>query len=127
MSELVLEKETISDLRSTSQAPRGSVRFQTELKASIPREGLHLWIDQKTEVLVFSHKGKLKAFNSICPHMGAQLQYNRRGSQLSCPWHDLDFDIESKCSNHHKFKKCQEFSAEVTDGVLTIYRSGAQS
>ena len=67
-------------------------------------QSIHHWISDKIEVLIFWKDGQLVVVNSICPHMGAKLQYQSSKQLITCPWHGLCFDANSMLSNHKKFK-----------------------
>jgi len=47
-------------------------------------------------VAVFHVEGRFFALNNICPHEGGPLVKGKiKGWVVSCPWHDLQFDIRS--------------------------------
>lgn len=84
-------------------------------------QGQHVWLDDKTEVIVFRRDGELQIFNSLCPHMGAQLQCRNGGRELSCPWHGLNFSTVTLESDHHRYRRVKRFRGEYRDGILTVY------
>ena len=71
----------------------------------------YFWLDSQHEIVVFKQKGEWRAFQSICPHMGARLE--SKGSELICPWHGLKMNWEKKTSNHSKYCRVQEYPVEV--------------
>lgn len=47
-------------------------------------------------VALFNVEGRFYAINNICPHEGGPLAKGRiKGHVVSCPWHDLQFDVRS--------------------------------
>ena len=47
-------------------------------------------------VALFNVAGRYFAINNICPHEGGPLAKGRiKGYVVSCPWHDLQFDVRS--------------------------------
>ena len=110
-----------SEKKTTSYESQ-SVKYSIKLDSELGSDPTYIWLTDKIEVMVFIHEGKIKAFSSICPHMGAQLCYKKRAKILQCPWHGLTFNLESKESNHYRYKEVLEYKAEVIDGELLIYR-----
>ena len=94
--------------------------WEIELKNEISSKSQHIWISQKQEVVVFLHDGKIRAFSSICPHMGAALEYNVQREKLFCPWHGLEFDLNSLTSNHRVYRNCKEYSVQTTNDPRKI-------
>ncbi len=47
-------------------------------------------------VALFNVAGRFYAINNICPHKGGPLAKGRiKGYVVSCPWHDLQFDVRN--------------------------------
>ncbi len=47
-------------------------------------------------VALFLVRGKFYAINNICPHQGGPLGKGKvKGHLVTCPWHDLQFDIRN--------------------------------
>ena len=47
-------------------------------------------------VALFRVDGRFYAINNICPHQGGPLGKGKvKGYLVTCPWHDLQFDIRS--------------------------------
>lgn len=47
-------------------------------------------------VALFNVEGRFYAINNICPHEGGPLAKGRiKGHVVSCPWHDLQFDVRN--------------------------------
>jgi len=55
-------------------------------------------------VALFNVAGRFYAINNICPHEGGPLAKGRiKGHVVSCPWHDLQFDVRNGCGTEMKF------------------------
>ena len=51
---------------------------------------------QGKTVALFNIDGTFHAINNICPHEGGPLAKGRvKGHVVSCPWHDLQFDVRN--------------------------------
>lgn len=47
-------------------------------------------------VALFNVEGKLHAIDDTCPHAGASLAAGSlKGTNISCPWHAIAFDVTS--------------------------------
>jgi len=47
-------------------------------------------------IALFNIEGKYFAIHNLCPHEGGPLHEGRvKGFVVSCPWHDLAFDIRN--------------------------------
>ncbi len=47
-------------------------------------------------IAVFNVQGKFFAVHNLCPHEGGPLNEGRvKGFVVSCPWHDLAFDLRN--------------------------------
>ncbi len=72
----------------------------------------HHWVSPKLELVIFRDGSRVRAFCSICPHMGAQLRYQPNMRRLICPWHGLSADIQSGCTNHPRYRCVREYPVE---------------
>lgn len=100
------------------------IRFQTTIETNWAGEPVYFWIGEKTEVLVMrdpSQNNKLRIFQSLCPHMGAQLCYEETKKALRCPWHGLAFDANNLTSNHPRYQSLKELEGEIVGNQLLIY------
>ena len=58
-------------------------------------EGRVVKVKNKT-VALFNVAGRFYAINNICPHEGGPLAKGKlKGHVVSCPWHDLQFDVRN--------------------------------
>jgi Rieske Fe-S protein len=40
---------------------------------------------------------EVKAFSTICPHLGCGIDWNEKKGTFECPCHDSAFDLEGRC------------------------------
>lgn len=90
------------------------------VKSPITEEPQYFWIAPKTEIMVVRVDGKIRAFHSLCPHMGARLEYDASKRSVDCPWHGLSYSTRSLESGHHRYRKLCELNVEVRDNQLFI-------
>lgn len=102
----------------------GQVKFKIPLNAPLKEGQNYFWADSRTELIVIKSGQKIRAYPSICPHMGAQLFYNTKSQKLSCPWHELDFELASLKSSHHKYKKICSYEVKQSENELIVYERG---
>lgn len=51
---------------------------------------------QGKSVALFNVEGRFFAINNVCPHEGGPLAKGKmKGHVVSCPWHDLQFDVRN--------------------------------
>ena len=68
------------------------------------------WLNAQTEVMIINHRGKIRILNSICPHMGARLECDLTNNKQHCPWHGLEFDLDTLSSSHPRYRTNKEFN-----------------
>ena len=60
-----------------------------------PGQSKVVTVDNRT-IALFNVDGKIYAIHNLCPHEGGPLGEGRvKGFVVSCPWHDLAFDIRN--------------------------------
>ena len=60
-----------------------------------PGKSLVVQVDDKS-IAIFNVDGKLFALYNLCPQEGGPLGEGRlKGCVVSCPWHDLAFDVRN--------------------------------
>ncbi len=95
------------------------------LESPITDDPSYFWIGPKTEIMVLRIDGKVRAFHSVCPHMGARLVADPKTKEISCPWHGLSYSPDTLQSEHHKYKKLCEINVEVKGDQLFILGANA--
>ena len=86
-------------------------RIPDELANSARNTPQYWWAKPQLEVVLLFQEGELKAFSSICPHMGARLDVQNRAGRLFCPWHGLKLGLNDKACRRSD-SAAQEFRLE---------------
>jgi hypothetical protein len=73
----------------TSQPHSAPARWRLDLPRPPDGSPQYVWVTPRLELAIFRHDGRVHAFTSICPHMGAQLSVDLTRRCLHCPWHGL--------------------------------------
>ena len=90
------------------------------------------------EAGVFNCNGTFHALNNLCPHAGApvclgevtgmpvadvdgDLEWERDGEILRCPWHGWEFDITTGKTVTRPLRGVKKFKVAVEDGEVVVY------
>jgi menaquinol-cytochrome c reductase iron-sulfur subunit len=67
--------------------------------------------------------GPIKAFSTICPHLGCGVDWNEKTSRFDCPCHASSFDAEGRCLGGPSPRGLDELEAHVEgQDVLVRYK-----
>ncbi len=113
------------ELTVASDLSRAKVKYRVKLEAPLNGRPIHVWLTDKIEVMVVPLEQGVKIVSSICPHMGAQLSWNEKTGEVSCPWHGLVFEGKSLKSCHPRYRKISEFEGAIIEGELLVYEANA--
>jgi len=87
---------------------------------------------------VFNVKGEFYAIRNFCPHEGAELclgvltgtnkptdrcgeyQWEREGTDLRCPWHAWEFDLETGTSLFDSKLRVKTYQTSIRQGELWV-------
>jgi nitrite reductase/ring-hydroxylating ferredoxin subunit len=97
------------------------IKYNVPLPEKIGERPIYLWLNDKIEVIIVRWEGKIRILNSICPHMGAQLQCDITDRKIHCPWHGLSFPLDTLNSDHHRYRHLREYEGAVIEDRLIIY------
>jgi Rieske Fe-S protein len=76
-----------------------------------------LWLVRSNE------GGPIKAFSTICPHLGCGVDWNEKTSKFDCPCHASSFDGEGRCLGGPAPRGLDELDARVEgQDVLVRYK-----
>ncbi len=101
--------------------PSRESAYKIPLKEPIGASPQYFWVSDKREIVVFRDRRSIRAFSSICPHMGSRLCFAEKTGDLFCQWHGLSYNVRSGASNQHRYQPPREYQAEIHDGVLHLY------
>lgn len=73
------------------------------------------------EIALFNVNGTFYAIYNICPHQGGPLGEGRlKGHVVSCPWHDLAFDVRSGLATDGGGNCVGSYQVRVNDGEVFV-------
>ncbi len=92
----------------------------------------------KREIGVFNVDGKFYALRNICPHRGAplchgrvrplmtapdvyQVESEREGEILKCPWHQWEFDIQTGQALYDEMLRVKTYEARQEGDAIVVY------
>jgi nitrite reductase/ring-hydroxylating ferredoxin subunit len=96
-------------------------RHEIALDRDIGNDPIYVWAAPRLEVVIFRDGATVRAFSSICPHMGAQLAVDAQGRRLHCPWHGLAFDLGTCRSQHARYGRVREWRVEVQGRRVLLF------
>lgn len=96
--------------------------FQLVARAEeIPVGGSKVVEVNAREIAVFNVNGTFHAIYNICPHQGGPLGEGRlKGHVVSCPWHDLAFDVRSGLATDGGGNCVGSYQVRVNDGEVFV-------
>jgi len=73
------------------------------------------------DILVFRHRGTIKALSNICPHFGGPVGYHKmRDGVFTCLWHNLEFAADTgQCLSVSKFK-LREYKVKIESNDILV-------
>ena len=72
-------------------------------------------------IALFNVDGKVYAIHNLCPHEGGPLNGGRvKGFVVSCPWHDLAFDIRNGQGTDGGGYCVGSYDVRVEDGEIYV-------
>jgi Rieske Fe-S protein len=70
-----------------------------------------------------SEDGPIKAFSTVCPHLGCGIDFNDKRGKFECPCHDSAFDLDGRCLGGPSPRGLDELETRVEGrDVLVRYR-----
>ncbi len=68
--------------------------------------------------------GPIRAFSTVCPHLGCGVDWNEKTSKFDCPCHASSFDPDGRCLGGPSPRGLDELEARVEgQDVLVKYKS----
>ena len=87
------------------------------LKNNIKNVPFTEWINDKIEVHAFYYNSKLVVINSICPHFGGELYFDKEKKKILCNFHNLEFCPVTFKSDHQVYKKIIRYKVIDLDPI----------
>lgn len=115
-----MQTPTTTRVAPSSASSDEKVVLRARLTVPISETPQYLWVGAKTQILVLRHQGEIRAFNAICPHMGAEMAFDAAGGRLHCPWHGLSFDARTLNSDHHRYRRACEYRVRMEGDEIVV-------
>ena len=72
-------------------------------------------------IAIFNIDGRFHAIYNVCPHEGGPLNKGRvRGYVVSCPWHDLAFDVRNGQGTDGGGYCVGSYEVQIEDGQIYV-------
>ncbi len=71
-------------------------------------------------VLLVNRKGEIRAFSSVCPHLGCDVKWESDRDRFLCPCHIGIFDPNGSVVSGPPSKKLTEFAVKVENGNIYV-------
>lgn len=85
--------------------------------SELPEGSMQKW----GELVLFNHKGEVRALSGVCPHLNGPLaQGNFVDGVVVCPWHAWEFDTATGVCTHNAHAAVARYRVEVRDGVVYV-------
>lgn len=109
------------DIVNPASATHQVIKYTIKLNEPLGKDPIYRWLTEKIEVMIFRDGDRVRVVSSLCPHMGARLSWDKTKTRVTCPWHGLSYDGNGLKSCHHRYRKLNEFRAEVFGDEIVIY------
>ena len=87
----------------------------------IPAGGAKVVDVNSREIAVFNVNGTFYAIYNVCPHQGGPLgEGTLKGHVVSCPWHDLAFDVRTGLAADGGGNCVGSYEVKVKDGTVFV-------
>src|SRR5688500_14975068 len=84
-------------------------------------DGLRLVTIDRKRVVVARLKGRLFAFDALCPHAGGPMDLSEvEGAIISCPLHAWRFDLEQGGIELHGYRSLPLKDVKAEDGAIFV-------
>lgn len=62
----------------------------------------------------------VRAFSTICPHLGCGIDFDGRVRKFACPCHESWFSLDGACTDGPSPRGMDELEAKVVDGQIQV-------
>jgi nitrite reductase/ring-hydroxylating ferredoxin subunit len=84
-------------------------------------DGLHTVVLGRQRVVIARLKGRLFAFDALCPHAQGPMERSEVESAIvSCPLHAWRFDLENGGKELHGYRSLPVHQVKVADGEVFV-------
>ncbi len=72
------------------------------------------------EIILVNQDGHIRAFSTICPHLGCRVAWQENQQRFFCPCHSGTFDADGKVVSGPPPRPLDEFAVEVKGGSVYV-------
>ncbi len=69
---------------------------------------------------VIREEGRLRAFSSVCPHLGCAYDYEPDAKEFKCPCHDAVYTLEGRVAGGPAPRPLDDLEVEEKDGTVSV-------
>jgi Rieske Fe-S protein len=69
---------------------------------------------------VLRDSGKLRAYSSVCPHLGCAVDFDGDSTKFKCPCHHSTFNLSGKIEDGPAPRSMDELELEEKDGAVSV-------
>ncbi|HVW30534.1 MAG TPA: Rieske (2Fe-2S) protein [Polyangiaceae bacterium] len=69
---------------------------------------------------VMREGGKLRAYSTVCPHLGCAVDFDSDVTKFKCPCHHSTFNLDGKVEGGPAPRGMDELELEETDGAVSV-------
>lgn len=70
--------------------------------------------------LIRSAEGRVRAFSTVCPHLGCGIDWDDKGGTFNCPCHQSGFGTEGQCLYGPSPRGLDELEVVATDSEIRV-------
>lgn len=88
-------------IKITKEGQEATYEFLATVKELEKEEQLTRWINDH-DILLYKHKGEIKAISNVCRHFGGPVGYHKaKDGVFTCLWHNWRYSCkDGSCLNH---------------------------
>jgi len=70
--------------------------------------------------LVRTPEGRVRAFSTVCPHLGCGVDWNEKTEKFHCPCHGSAFGLDGRCLRGPAPRGLDELDVQATGGEIRV-------
>jgi menaquinol-cytochrome c reductase iron-sulfur subunit len=108
------EVGSVEELASASEPVKRLVKIEQ-------RDGWRKIVSEKALYVCKDANGQLRAFSSICPHLGCSISWHEEKNNFVCPCHNGQFTADGKLLGGPPPRGMDLLESKVEDGKLMVH------
>lgn len=70
--------------------------------------------------LVLTPEGRVRAFSTVCPHLGCGVDWDEKNETFACPCHGSGFALDGRCLHGPAPRGLDELDVQATGGEIRV-------